>query len=109
MRIFLKMSSSSIHSGGRALEAVVRPYAHKVAGEPLEMRFDVAERAFELSFRHDAAVLAPTEIFIPNLQYPRGYRVEVSDGTFEIDQEAQILTYHHSSDQDTHRIRVSPT
>ena len=38
-----------INSGGRALEAAVRPYAHKVAGEPLEMAFEQAER-FHLPF-----------------------------------------------------------
>ena len=30
-----------VNSGGRALEAVVRPYARAVAGEPLRMTFDV--------------------------------------------------------------------
>jgi hypothetical protein len=103
-----QIDPSSLHSGGRALEAVVRPYPWKVAGELLEMTFDGSRRVLELSFRHDPAVLAPTEIFIPNFQYPVGYAVDVSDGTFEIDQEAQILTYHHSSDRETHRIRVSP-
>jgi len=35
-----------IHSGGRALEAVVRPYAMRVAGEPLRMSFDLRSRVF---------------------------------------------------------------
>ncbi|MDY7041714.1 MAG: cellulase family glycosylhydrolase, partial [Chloroflexota bacterium] len=35
---------ADIHSGGRALEAAVRPYARAVAGEPLRMHFDPFSR-----------------------------------------------------------------
>jgi hypothetical protein len=100
--------ASDLNSGGRALGAVVRPYACKVAGEPLEMAFDQKRRAFELAFRHDPAVEAPTEIYVPNLQYPGGYRVEVSDGEYEVDREAQSLVYHHSADRAIHRIKLYP-
>ncbi len=97
-----------LNSGGRALEAVVRPYASKVAGEPLEMAFDVRQRTFSFSFRHDPDVQAPTEIYLPTFQYPDGCQVEVSDGTYEVDREAQTLVYHHGADQQVHRIRVRP-
>ncbi len=96
------------NSGGRALEAVVRPYARKVAGEPLRMHFDLSSRTFEFEFRHDPAVRAPTEIFVPNYQYPEGYAVELSDGTYRIDREAQTLTVQHALDRETHTIRVWP-
>jgi hypothetical protein len=95
-----------IHSGGRALEAAVRPYAHKVAGEPLRMVFDIKRGIFEFEFRHDSTVSAPTEIFVPNYQYPDGCVVEVSDGTYEVDRESQILIYRHSAEQAVHRIRI---
>ena len=97
-----------VNSGGRALEAVVRPYARKVAGEPLRMHFDLSSRTFEFEFRHDPAVRAPTEIFVPNYQYPEGYAVELSDGTYRIDREAQTLTVQHAPDRETHTIRVWP-
>jgi hypothetical protein len=97
-----------LNSGGRALEAVVRPYAHKVAGEPLEMAFDLKRRTFRFAFRHDPAVAAPTEVFVPNLQYPSGYRVEVSDGEYEVDRAAQRLIYRHSTQREIHRIRLHP-
>jgi hypothetical protein len=95
-----------IHSGGRALQAVVRPYARAVAGEPLRMAFDPNRKLFTFAFRHDAAVTAPTELFVPNYQYPRGYAVEVSDGTVEIDREQQVLRYHHTSTCDIHTISL---
>jgi hypothetical protein len=97
-----------INSGGRALEAAVRPYARKVAGEPLEVGFELKHRTFHLTFRHDPAVEAPTEIYVPNLHYPGGYRVEVSDGETEIDREAQILVYRHSADREIHHVLVRP-
>jgi hypothetical protein len=100
--------SDDVNSGGRALEAAVRPYAQRVAGEPLSMHFDYRRRIFRFVFHHDPAVGAPTEIFIPNLQYPDGCRVRVSDGTFEIDREAQTLVYHHTAGRDEHHLVIEP-
>lgn len=97
-----------INSGGRALEAAVRPYARKVAGEPLEMAFAPVRRTFHFAFRHDPLIEASTEIYVPNFQYPGGYQVEVSDGEYQIDREDQALLYRHSPDRDIHRIQVRP-
>ena len=97
---------ADIHSGGRALEAVVRPYPRAVAGEPLRMAFDIQRKTFIFEFRHDPKVEAPTEIFVPNYQYPAGYSVEVSDGSFEKNTETQIFVYHHSLSLDTHTIHL---
>ncbi len=96
-----------IHSGGRALQAVVRPYARAVAGEPLSMMFDPKRKVFTFAFRHDASVTAPTELFVPNYQYPQGYAIKVSDGSIEIDREQQLLRYHHTFTRDIHTIRIS--
>ncbi len=98
---------ADINSGGRALEAVVRPYARATAGEPLRMSFDLRSKTFEFVFRHDPAVSAPTEIFVPRLQYPRGCRVSVSDGAYEFQPETQTLLYHHSPANAVHAIRIS--
>ena len=95
-----------INSGGRALEAVVRPYARKIAGEPLRMVFDLETRSFEFEFRHDPDVNAPTEIFVPDCQYPDGYAVEVSDGTYEVDRVNQTLIYRYGDEREVHHIRV---
>ena len=47
------------------------------------MRFDRKRRLFTFSFRADSSVTEPTELFVPNSQFPDGYRVEVSDGEYE--------------------------
>lgn len=97
-----------VNSGGRALEAVVRPYARAVAGEPLRMRFDMRRRTFELVFRHDPVIQAPTEIFVPALQYPHGFRVEVSDGTYSLSGADQLLLYRVAPQREIHTLRILP-
>jgi hypothetical protein len=97
-----------INSGGRGLPAIVRPYARQIAGEPLSMHFDLPTRTFELEFRHDAAVTVPTEIFVPEYQYPAGYAVELSDGTYQVDRPAQTLLVQHTLARPTHTVRLRP-
>jgi len=97
---------ADIHSGGRALPAVVRPYALATAGEPLRMSFDIRSRVFEFAFRHDPQVTEPSLIFAPDYQYPRGYRVEVTDGSYEVRSDEQILAYRHSPEREVHTIWV---
>jgi hypothetical protein len=100
--------SGSIHDGGRALEAAVRPYPCRVAGEPLSLAFDLKSKTFEFTFRHAGEVEAPTELFVPELQYPRGYTVEVSDGTFEAGRAPQTLLYRHTREREVHSLRLRP-
>lgn len=99
---------SNIHSGGRALKAVVRPYPRAIAGVPLRMSFDQKSRKFEFEFKDDPAVNAPTELYIPNLQYPNGYRIEVSDGEYETKRNSQTVLYWHSRKSSLHKIKIMP-
>jgi hypothetical protein len=95
-----------LDSGGRALKAVVRPYPLRTAGEPLHLAFDFRSGEFEYVFEHDPAVTAPTEIFLPRLQYRSGASVEVSDGRYAMDHASQTLWYYHSSDQARHTVHI---
>lgn len=98
----------SLHTGGRALPAVVRPYARKVAGTPLHMTFDLSRRRFEFEFHHDDTVTAPTEVYVPSYHYPEGGRITISDGEVEHDVAAQTLFYRHSLSRAVHHIIVEP-
>jgi hypothetical protein len=97
-----------IHSGGRALPAVVRPYARATAGALLRMNFDLGSRRFECAFRHDPHASAPTEIFVPRFQYPTGVEVKISDGTYKLNPESQTLKYSHTTDREIHTVRIQP-
>jgi len=100
---------TDLNSGGRALEAVVRPYAAAIPGEPLRMQFDSESGLFELAFRHDASITAPAVLFVPSYQYPDGCEVTVSDGTFDLDQDKQRLIYHPSDKDIPHWLRIAPS
>ena len=97
---------NDIYDGGRALRAALRPYARKVAGEPLAMTFDMTRRAFFFSFRHDPKVNAPTEIFVPAFQYPAGFEVAVSDGRLEANPGEQTLMYYPGGARTVHTLRI---
>jgi len=53
---------------------------------------------------------APTEIFVPELQYPEGFYVYLSDGRCAFDDERHILYWFPSDDNPkvTHTIRIRP-
>lgn len=94
--------------GGRALRAVVRPYPIATAGEPLRLSFDRRRRILRYTFRHDPAVPESTEIFIPPLQYPYGYRVWMTDGTFLKDENRHVLRYTHTLGRPAHTLIIRP-
>lgn len=60
-------------SGARAGVGFIRPYARAVQGRIVQMSFDTERGRFTLEFDADASLPAPTEIYVPRLQYPRGY------------------------------------
>ncbi len=97
-----------INSGGRALQAGVRPYALATAGEPLQMGFDVKSRVFTYTFRHDPAVSEPSIFYVPNYQYPKGYLATVSDGDYFVDRENQRLVYRHTLEREVHTLEIRP-
>jgi hypothetical protein len=101
--------SGSLYDGGRAAAAVVRPYACKVAGEPIAMSFDIRTRIFEFRFRPDLEIDEPTEIFLPIYHYGDGLRVTVNRGTYELDPNRQILSYKPGRGQGVCVIRVRPS
>mgnify|MGYP001106530925 FL=1 len=96
---------SDINSGGRALQAVVRPYPISTVGQPVSLSFNIHSGDFEFVFRGNNSTRQPTEIFVPLFQYPSGIDVRVSDGEFQYDPQVQMLTYQ-PGDLETHTIRI---
>ena len=62
------------------LDVLVRPYPRAVAGTPTSFRFhsDREDRLFELAYKTDRSIKAPTEIFVPRRHYRGGYQVTVT-------------------------------
>jgi hypothetical protein len=96
------------YSGGRSLKAILRPYPMAVSGIANRLFFDYRKHIFEFEFTHYPEMgNGCTELFIPRYQFPQGYKVEVSDGYFEMDEANQCLRYYHSRDREQHLIRIS--
>jgi endoglycosylceramidase len=65
------------------LKLLVRPYPQRTAGTPTAWTYDRATGQFSFDYDTRAPLgrstgSAPTEIFVPRLQYPHGYRLTVS-------------------------------
>ncbi len=99
---------SDVNSGGRALAGVVRPYAIKTAGTPLRQSFELDGRVFEYAFAADPAIAAPTEVFVPALQYPDGYALDLSAGAYRRDEGNQVLLVETPGVTGEVIIRVTP-
>jgi hypothetical protein len=106
----------------RSWTAWMRPYPRASSGRPRAMHFysdhhyhdpipgqPTPRREFYLEL--DAKETdAPTEVFLPERQYPDGFYVYVSDGRCVYDDDAHVLYWYLDDDDPTHRhdIRVRP-
>jgi hypothetical protein len=88
-----RMNAKDINSGGRALGAAIRPYPYKISGEPKEFFFNMGQKTFYLKFTSDPSIAAPTEIFVPEFQYRKGFEVFTTPGTLAFDQIRSLLLF----------------
>jgi hypothetical protein len=72
-------------AGGRALRGFVRPFARATAGLPRSMSFASGTGEFLLEFQPDQDASGPTEIYLPEIQYPRGFSISVEGGTHQLE------------------------
>lgn len=91
------------HRGGRALDAVIRPYAAKTAGRPIYSGFDVVRTLFELVFvtpKDTSSLLNlantlcwTSEIYVPQFHFGLHSQpdVVVSDGKWTFDPVRQTV------------------
>lgn len=67
---------TDINSGARAIEGWCRPFARFIQGIPQKMEFNRKRGIFTLNFYADDAIEHPTEIYIPNVHFPKGYIID---------------------------------
>lgn len=84
---------SDIHSGGRALDAVIRPYPYKVAGTLITYQFNHRAKEVLVRYRHDPALDAPTDIFLPEYHYGDGFEVLTQGGTLAWNEKHDLLRF----------------
>jgi hypothetical protein len=106
-----KQDNPDIFAGGRAFEAVVRPYVMRCAGTPVSMSFDMISRVFLFQFRHceKDLITVSTVIFVPFFQYPSVPVIEVSGCTFDLDTVNQtLLVFHDETHLSIHTVKIYP-
>ncbi|MFH1812531.1 MAG: cellulase family glycosylhydrolase [Pseudomonadota bacterium] len=78
--------------GGRAVAGFVRPFVRRTQGRLTRVQFDRTRGRLYVELEADPTIEAPTEIFIPRLQFPNGYRTECDDLTLtSVDDPQRLL------------------
>jgi hypothetical protein len=72
------------------------------------MRWELATRTFEFTWLPDPAIDVPTEIFVPTVQYPDGYRVELSGGAYRQEPEYFRLLVETADQHEPVTLRLRP-
>jgi endoglycosylceramidase len=90
-----------------------QPYARRVAGTPLFMRFDSQGKVFELEFIPSGKAGASTEIFVSaSRHYPDGWRIATSDKTgrwsLDVDPATGVLRYYADPEEPWCTVRIEP-
>uniref|UniRef100_K3WLM9 Glycoside hydrolase family 5 domain-containing protein n=1 Tax=Globisporangium ultimum (strain ATCC 200006 / CBS 805.95 / DAOM BR144) TaxID=431595 RepID=K3WLM9_GLOUD len=100
------------NAAARALTAFCRPYATRVAGFPQKSVFTMENSRYELQFTTDKghAIAVPTEIYVPRVQYPKGFKVKATGGKIEIHNQDgwDLVTFQHDPRATTHSLVVLP-
>jgi hypothetical protein len=86
-----QLELKDINSGGRAIKGFCRPHIKHCAGEPLKMEFNIDDGTFIFDFEADLSIKAPTILYIPKIQYPNGFKINLSEGEYETKEEDQFV------------------
>ena len=99
-----QVDPENINSGGRGLKAFIRPYLRFITGNPLRQSFEYRRKEYTLLFEDDKD--GELVVFVPDYQYPRGFRVEFENGEWKLsDEEQEIhIDYHGATEYQILRI-----
>lgn len=103
----INLEIEDLYSGGRGIGGFCRPFATKIAGNPLIIRFKRKSKEFYLEFEPSEAIKEPTEIFVPKFYYPNDFGVECSDAEVKKDPTEQKI-YIHSLSEKIVKVRITP-
>ena len=93
------------------LEHLIRTYPKATAGKLVAFNFDPVTKVFSMTFKSNAAISQPTEIFIPNRFYPSGWDLTVTgttNYTQDFDASKQLLKFSTSDNAKEITIEITP-
>ena len=69
-----------------------RVYTQSTSGTPTSLFYNSTSLSFVYEYLHDPTIQAPTEIYIPDFLYTKGFQVSVSSHlNYELDKENHLL------------------
>lgn len=74
------------------VDALVRPYPERVAGDPIAWAFDASTSTFTFVYAIDRGLSLPTEIAVPARAYPNGYQVDCGGCQFQQQDGELVIT-----------------
>ncbi|MCF8357272.1 MAG: cellulase family glycosylhydrolase [Prolixibacteraceae bacterium] len=98
---------NNINSGGRALDAAIRPYPKKINGKLREYAYDYKTKELRIRFKVEELSDYPTEIFLPEYVYGDAFRVYAENGQLAFDKKERILLYYPDRSGE-HNVIVKP-
>jgi len=72
---------------------VIRPFPVKIAGDLKQYVFDMEKGEVLIKFLSDSDITNPTEIFLPDYHYKKGFDVFTSKGSVSYDKDSNILMF----------------
>jgi len=101
-----QLNPDDINSGGRAIKGFCRPHFIHCSGLPLKMEFNYKDKSFKFEFDADSSIKALTIIYVPHIQYPKGYQIKVSEGDIE-KKDAEQLVFIRTKKDGVHTINIT--
>ncbi|ETI56034.1 hypothetical protein F441_01319 [Phytophthora nicotianae CJ01A1] len=92
--------------------ATTRPHARKIKGSVVTSEFTQSSSIFVFEYSSEGTGASEhTEIFVPYIHFPGGYRVTASDGHCSIEKHEgyDIIKHEHDNHAHKHRIVVEKT
>ena len=87
-----RTNPENIDSGGRAISGLCRPHFLFCTGNPLKMEFKMKEGSFYFEFYGDASMEGATVLFVPEIHFPNGYNIDLSEGEIYGDKRDQLVS-----------------
>ncbi len=86
-------NANNVLEGIKAKEAFIRPSLQKITGKLISVSFTPFLKRFKCQWETNS-ISEPTEIFLPQIQYPKGFKVVVDKGElFYRRNEQKLLVY----------------
>jgi endoglycosylceramidase len=89
------------------LAVLERPYPQATAGVPVSLSFDSATKTFEYRYTPRCAK-GPTEIYVPALHYPGGYRLELTGARELGPRHGSRVRIENAKDATEVAVRITP-